>query len=207
MPIADEPGPQNSRPISWDPVWTERFDDRIVRTEAHWLWTGYVDHRDGYGRFKPSHADTAMLAHRLAYVRWVGPISDETPVIDHVGHPFFLRNCVRPDCLEAITHAENIRRGGSPAGKNARLTHCPRCGNEFNPENTVYRPNGERRCRICLREEKRRYKLRRKAEKTAAAVPVVSAAEAAPSAARARLLARSRRSDSDASGSDTPQSV
>jgi hypothetical protein len=190
----DEPSPQHVRTIFWDPVWTEKFDDRIRRTEQHWLWTGYIDPRDGYGRFKPSHADPAMLAHRLAYLRWVGPIPDEKPIIDHLGHPFSLRRCVRPECLQAITHAENIRRGNSPAGRNARLTHCPRCGSEYTPENAVFRPNGERRCRICLREEKRRYRSRLK-ERAAQAAPAVAAL---PSGARARLMARRRRSESDA---------
>jgi hypothetical protein len=167
------------RPLFWDPAWTERFEDRIRRTERHWLWTGYVDQRDGYGRFKPSHEAPAYLAHRLAYVRWVGPIPDEAPIIDHMGHPFNLRHCVRPECLEAITHAENIRRGISPAGINARRTHCPRCGSEYNDINTLFRSNGERRCRVCLRKEKQRYRARQKA---AAAQVGRSAAEDAPGA-------------------------
>lgn len=151
-----------AKSILWVPDWSETFDSRIRFGERHWLWMGYVDPRDGYGRFKPMHAVPSMLAHRLAYVRWVGPINDDAPVIDHLGHPWHLRRCVRPGCLEAITFAENIRRGQSPAGINARRTHCPRCGSEYNEANTFYRPNNERRCRICLREEKRRYRARRK---------------------------------------------
>jgi len=154
----------DDRPLLWLPEWTDSFEDRIRRTERHWLWTGYIDPRDGYGRFKPAHAIGSMLAHRVAYARWVGPIPDDRPVIDHLGHPWQLRRCVRPECLEAITHAENIRRGNSPSGVNARRTHCPRCGSEYNEVNTMYRPNGERRCRICLREEKRRYRARQKVQ-------------------------------------------
>jgi hypothetical protein len=138
----------------WNPDDADKFDDRIRRTENHWLWTGYVDASDGYGRFKPRHNERAQLAHRVAYVRWVGIIPDDKPVIDHLGHPFNLRRCVRPECLEAISHEENIRRGDSPAGKNARKTHCPGCGSEYNETNTVYRPNGERRCRICRERAK-----------------------------------------------------
>lgn len=150
---------RSSRPISsgflaWDPGWTDSFEDRVRRTEGHWLWTGYIDRKDGYGRFKPHHNMRAELAHRVAYVRWIGPIPDDH-VIDHRGHPFTLRRCVRPECLEAITHEENIRRGNSPAGRNARLTHCPKCGNEYNELNTVFRSSGERRCRICRQAAKR----------------------------------------------------
>lgn len=152
--------------LLWRPEWTDRFDDRIRKVDQHWLWVGYVDTKDGYGRFKPLHAERAQLAHRLAYVRWIGPIPDEFPIIDHLNHPFNLRRCVRPECLEAITHAENTRRGLSPAGQNARLTHCPRCGSEFNATNAVFRDDGERRCRICRRRLNAEYKARRKARES-----------------------------------------
>ena len=148
----------------WIPEDADKFDDRIRRTENHWLWTGYVDSSDGYGRFKPRHNERAQLAHRVAYVRWVGPIPDDKPVIDHLGHPWHLRRCVRPECLEAISHEENIRRGDSPAGKNARKTHCPKCGSEYNEQNTVYRPSGERRCRICRRQDHARERAAKKAQ-------------------------------------------
>ena len=103
--------------VIWNANDADKFDDRIRKTESHWLWTGYVDPSDGYGRFKPRHNEPSELAHRLAYVRWIGPIMDDKPVIDHLGHPFNLRRCVRPDCLEAISIQENIRRGMSPAGR------------------------------------------------------------------------------------------
>lgn len=156
----DSPAEFGRADLTWNPEWAERFDDRIRKGERHWIWTGHVNAQDGYGRFKPSHADNAMLAHRLAYVRWIGVIPDDKPVIDHLGHPFALRKCVRPQCLEAISHAENSRRADSPMGRNARLTHCPRCGAEYNRDNTVYRKDGERRCRICRRAEHARARER-----------------------------------------------
>ena len=142
----------------------DKFDDRVLRTEDHWLWTGYVDPRDGYGRFKPRHAEPAQLAHRLAYERWVGPIPDDKPVIDHVNHAWRHKRCVRPTHLEAITHEENIRRGNSPAGKNSRLTHCPRCGDPLDdPAFATQRKDGSRRCLRCQREEHARYRARKRA--------------------------------------------
>ena len=146
--------------LTWNPAWTESFDARVRFGERHWLWTGYVNPNDGYGRFKPHHNMSGELAHRVAYVRWIGPIPDEAPIIDHLGHPFGLRRCVRPDCLEAISHAENVRRGQGPTGINARRTHCPRCGSEYNEANTVYRADGERRCRICRENYKRAYRAK-----------------------------------------------
>jgi hypothetical protein len=141
----------------------DRFDDRVSRTEAHWLWTGYVDPRDGYGRFKPRHNDPAQLAHRLAYARWVRPVPEDM-VIDHLDHPFRLRRCVRPACLEAITHEENIRRGNSPAGHNARLVACPRCGDPLNdPAFATQRKDGSRRCLRCQRAEHARYRAKKRA--------------------------------------------
>jgi HNH endonuclease len=140
----------------------EKFDDRVRRTESHWIWVGYVDPRDGYGRFKPRHNEGAELAHRLAYVRWVGPIP-EGCVIDHVDHPWPLRRCVQPDHLEAITHEENTRRGQSPAGRNARLENCPRCGDPLRPPFATLRANGERRCKRCQRAEHARYRARKRA--------------------------------------------
>lgn len=178
MPRTRQSDPEIDRysdlPLTWNPDDTERFDDYIRRTEHHWLWTGHVNDRDGYGRFKP-RGRQAQLAHRVAYVRWVGPIPDDKPVIDHLGHPWHLRRCVRPECLEAITHEENIRRGDSPSGRNARLTHCPRCGSEFNATNTVYRPSGERRCRVCRRTAHAQERAKAKALKGRAGQAVKAA--------------------------------
>lgn len=146
----------------WLEEWAERFEDRILRTEEHWWWTGYRDRRDGYGRFKPRHNINGQLAHRVAYERWVGPIPDGH-VIDHVNHAFRQRHCVKPGHLEAITFAENIRRGNSQAGINARLTQCPRCGDPLEPPFCTMRKDGSRRCLRCQREEHARYRARKRA--------------------------------------------
>jgi hypothetical protein len=153
--------------LTWRPSDSDAFDDRVLRTEDHWLWVGYVSREDGYGRFKPRHNERAELAHRVAYVRWVGPILDETPIIDHVGHPFRYRRCVRPEHLEAISHEENIRRGESPAGKNSRLLDCPRCGDPLEPPYCTLLKDGSRRCLRCQRAEHARYRARRRAARAA----------------------------------------
>lgn len=163
--------PTHSEQILWDPDDAEAFDVRVARGETHWLWTGYVDPKDGYGRFKPHHHSRAELAHRVAYVRWVGTIPDERPIVDHVGHPFNLRRCVRPEHLEAISHEENTRRGDSPAGRNAKLTHCPRCGDPLEPPYCTLRKDGSRRCLRCQREEHARARARKRALAPSQAAP------------------------------------
>ena len=148
-----------SAATEWDPAWAERFDRYVIATEGCWIWIGYVDPEDGYGRFKPRHNVQPELAHVLAYERWVGPVP-EGCVIDHLNHPFRYRKCVRPDHLEAITHEENTRRGESPAGVNARKTHCSTCGLALEGANLHVTKQGWRVCLNCRRRRHREAKQR-----------------------------------------------
>jgi len=143
----------------WRPGDEDKYDDRVRRTENHWYWTGHVNKQDGYGRFKPRHNDPPELAHVLAYERWIGPVPDGC-VVDHLGHTFPQRRCVRPDHLEAITHEENTRRGNSPAGINSRKTHCSTCGLELAGANLHVTAEGWRVCLNCRRRRHREAKLR-----------------------------------------------
>ena len=102
------------------------------------LWTAALT-ANGYARFSSQGVD--FRAHRLAYEWAKGPVSDDL-VIDHLCR---VRRCVNPDHLEAVTHAENMRRG-----EWANKTHCPR-GHEYTPENTYVAKTGWRSCRACRR--------------------------------------------------------
>lgn len=94
--------------------------------------------------------------HRVAYELWVGPIPDGLE-IDHV----YARGCRHRDCnnpahLEAVTHAENVRR--------RHRTHCTH-GHELTPENTIHRktPTGTKRvCLECLERWRRKSRSREK---------------------------------------------
>jgi hypothetical protein len=113
-----------------------------------WRWTGFISHK-GYGRFR--FAKNVGHAHRFAYVMLVGPIGDGL----EIDHRCRVRDCINPKHLEAVTHAENLKRR-HPSNL---PTHCGE-GHEYTPENTYVRPNGVRICRICKRAEKARYRAR-----------------------------------------------
>ena len=90
-------------------------------------WTGPRD-RHGYGSF--SMRSLNWKAHRVSWTIANGQIGDGLE-LDHL-----CRNpsCVRPDHLEPVTHAENMRRGRGGEYNGAK-THCPQ-GHEYTLANT-----------------------------------------------------------------------
>ncbi len=120
-----------------------RFWAKVRKAATCWLWIGAKGGNGTYGYFWDGKRN--VYAHRYAYSRYVGPIPPGL-TIDHL-----CRNplCVRPSHLEAVTLAENIRRG--EAGQNnATKTHCKR-GHPYDAENTYSNPSGRRECRTCKR--------------------------------------------------------
>ena len=132
----------------------DRFWQKVNKTESCWLWTGAKAR--GYGHFRLN--GRSRTTHRLAW-EWANGRIPEDLEIDHLCR---IRHCVNPDHMELVTTRENILRGVGPTAQNARKTACKR-GHPFTPKNTWVRKNGQRRCRICHRILKKRYRERKRA--------------------------------------------
>jgi len=74
------------------------------------------------------------------------------PVGLELDHICRVKNCVRVNHLEAVTHKENMRR---VRGLRVLKTNCPH-GHEFSPSNTQTYSDGRRVCRTCRRDSSRR---------------------------------------------------
>lgn len=124
-----------------------KFWARVHKTKDCWIWLGAL--ANGYGQVR--FDGVSIPAHRAAYELLVGPIPDGFQ-IDHLCR---VTNCVNPEHLEAVTPAENKRRGTSPAAVNARKTECQK-GHPFDEVNTYVTSSGGRQCRTCKRDAMRR---------------------------------------------------
>ncbi len=124
-----------------------------------WEWQGNTK-SNGYGNV-PTYANDHLgyiwrrteVAHRLAYMFSVGPIAAG----QHIDHLCRNRICVKPEHLEQVSPAENLRR----APPKRKQTHC-RHGHELVDPNLYYSqsPSGNsiRKCRACSRiRDKQRY--------------------------------------------------
>lgn len=80
------------------------FMDRVemVPFSTCWYWTGGKD-RDGYGFAR--HDGKVRYAHRVSYMRYVGPIPEGM----HVCHSCDEPSCVNPAHLWLGTHYDNMR--------------------------------------------------------------------------------------------------
>lgn len=113
-----------------------------------WDWQGRLNNA-GYGHMSVRYDEgmKTVLAHRMSYEAFVGPIPDGL-VIDHLCRN---RTCVNPAHLEPVTSRENILRSPiAVAAKNARKTHCPQ-GHPYDGANLYVLPStGGRYCRACM---------------------------------------------------------
>lgn len=145
-----------------DPRLPERFWMKVVPEPMTgcWLWTGVQNRSRGYGYGSIWRGNRKVYAHRWAYEALVGPI----PPGREVDHRCRQRLCVNPGHLEAVEHAENIRRSPVIAREFARSadvqrvkTHCPQ-GHAYEGENLYVNPTtGRRSCRTCQRAALRDY--------------------------------------------------
>jgi hypothetical protein len=124
----------------------KRLADNIIVTGFCWLWTGCLNER-GYGDFRL--VDRMERAHRAVYRYLMDTNPPEELVANHLCK---VRNCVNPDHIEFVTQRENVLYSYSPAGINARKTHCKR-GHELAGDNLYIKPTGSRICKTCKNEE------------------------------------------------------
>lgn len=139
----------------------KRLSEKMLIGDGRWEWQGFRDY-DGYGQAAGENTyEGCKPAHRVVYEMMVGPIPEGLQ-LDHLCRN---RACVKPSHVEPVSGAENIRRGQSPAAKNARKTHCLR-GHFYDEVNTYVSPDGRRSCRTCHRE---RMAAKKREEKARAA--------------------------------------
>lgn len=137
----------------------ERFWARVEKTDTCWLWTAGRFH-NGYGQVK--WFGRSRKAHHIAWELLRGAL----PLPLEADHLCRVRNCVNPDHIEWVTHAENTARAHMARGTdnaNGRKTHCPQ-DHEYTPENTYLDRLGRRICRACRRADYHRRKARRAIE-------------------------------------------
>lgn len=133
--------------IEWaDATVQARFWALVRRgaVDACWPWTGGFQ-GTGYGVFRIGNRQTT--AHRVAYCITHGH-EPEGLQVDHLCRN---RACCNPTHLEAVTQAENVRRGL----KGRMVTSCTN-GHVYTPENTGHHAGtGRRFCRECRRARDR----------------------------------------------------
>jgi hypothetical protein len=119
----------------------DRLATKFTVGDGCWEWTGSRK-QSGYGNF---YVDGKIeIAHRVLYELMVGEIPEDL-VMDHLCRN---RGCVRPDHLEPVTHAENMRRAGEA------LVACRNGGHSYDEVNTRIGKTGKRFCRACDRARK-----------------------------------------------------
>lgn len=130
----------------------ERLLAKVEKTESGcWIWTGADNGKAGYGRIRVGN--NSPLVHRVAYEVFKGPIPEGL----HIDHLCRVKLCVNPEHLEAVTQAENSRRGPPSVYANSLKTECKR-GHPFSEENTYVNPAGKRVCRLCMRDAQARFR-------------------------------------------------
>jgi hypothetical protein len=136
----------------------DRFAEKVaIRPDGCWIWTGatsMLGARKNFPYGNVSYQGKKWQAHRFSYLLYKGAIPKELE-IDHLCK---VTNCVNPDHLEAVTYTENVRRSSRyhPDGSTCSRGHLMMLGNY------KMRPEGFKRCLLCMKEDNARQSARRK---------------------------------------------
>lgn len=133
----------------------ERFwaNVHIGRPDECWEYSGKARGPKGHAIFQMGRGVGTVGAHRVAWELANGALQEGEWVLHHCDNP----PCCNPDHLYIGDHAQNmVDMKERKRSRSAKVTHCPQ-GHPYSEENT-YRPpgGGPRRCRECLKEQKRR---------------------------------------------------
>lgn len=123
-----------------DPTGALRLSQRSIEDGECVRWQGAKTSK-GYGVI--SISGSRVYVHRLAYELHYGDIPEEM----EIDHTCRVRDCVKIDHLEAVSHIENVRRSTRRVSKR----ECRR-GHPFNENDLHIRPNGTFSCGPCWRE-------------------------------------------------------
>jgi hypothetical protein len=126
---------------------TDRFWEKVDKTDTCWLWTGSKADT-GYGTFYVERG-VYRSAHRLS-VEMAGREIPDGMWIDHLCR---VRSCVNPTHLDIVEPRENSRRGMAPTWITVRMDVCHR-GHSMEDASLAHRSDGRitRRCRTCRRQ-------------------------------------------------------
>ena len=114
-----------------------------------WVWTGRIWR--GYGQFTlfRDGRRAVLRVHRVVYRELVG----EIPEGMELDHRCKITLCANPAHLEPVTHRVNLLRSDGMSARAARRTTWPR-GHLYD----WIRKNGQRWCRTCHGEARRRWR-------------------------------------------------
>lgn len=140
----------------------DRFLGRIDKSDPSgcWLWTAGTT-SNGYGTTWWWPQNGNVLAHRVAWTLWRGPIPAGL-VLDHLCS---VRRCVNPAHLEPVTQTENHRRAEArrpPPTVTRQLAAgvvwvgCPAGKHGDGAGVLGVNPDGRPFCRLCRREKRKR---------------------------------------------------